>query len=238
MPEQIALSPEELVALNRLTVIARVLSGAAHDINNALQIIGGSAEVLASNSHTGDAAQRTVQRIQGQAERAGATIHQLMTLARPAGDARSRLSLRLLVEQSLVLRRFNLRRAGIAVVFDEANAPSAQVFGSTIHLLQLILNLLLNAEQAVREQPEPMIGLTLSETDGQVNLCVSDNGGGIEAALAESVFGPFVTSRSIPDASGLGLTAVRIIAREHGGDVSLENHLTGCRASLHLPAVP
>ena len=65
------LGPDDIVALNRLTTLAKVLAGTAHDVNNALQIIGGSAELLEGHADLPEAARRALRRIQGQSARAG-----------------------------------------------------------------------------------------------------------------------------------------------------------------------
>jgi two-component system NtrC family sensor kinase len=64
---------------------------------------------------------------------------------------------------------------------------------------------------------------------------VVDNGRGLDPSMAERAFEPFVTMRLVPDATGLGLTAARIIARNHAGDLTLDSSANGCTATLRFP---
>jgi C4-dicarboxylate-specific signal transduction histidine kinase len=231
------LTEDDILALNRLTLVARVLAGTAHDINNALQIVGGSAEMLAGAGELGDPARRAVSRIQAQATRAAATLQELMQFAQDRGDASPRLALKDVVARALAMRGFAIRRAGLVVDFDAAAAPAAVVGGRTSPMLQVILNLIINAEQALRDTSSGTISVELSDDADAARLRIIDNGRGLDAALEDTLFRPFVTTRPVPDATGLGLTAARIIARRLGGDVSLARRSPGCCALLQLPAV-
>lgn len=229
------LSPDDLVTLNRLTTIARVLAGTAHDVNNALQIISGSAEILAA-SDTSDGARRAVTRIEAQAARAAAAMHAVMQFARDRGEAVVRVSLREVVTQAVALRQFQLRRAGIALDYDAAAQPSADIHGRPGPLLQVVLNVIMNAEQAVQGRADGRIRVEVTAAADTAQVVVSDNGAGVEPAMQARLFEPFATTRPVADAVGLGLTAARLIARAHGGDLTVATAGPGCRVTLTLPA--
>jgi signal transduction histidine kinase len=229
------LSPDDIVALNRLTLAARLLSGTAHDINNALMIIGGSAELLAGLHEMNDPARRAVDRIQTQASRAAGAIHELMQFARDPGQSAGRLSLRDVAARSVHMRGFAARRAGLTLTFDAAAAPQAMVHGNADHLQQAILNLIINAEQALQGTEGGAIGVELEEGAGDAILRILDNGRGIDAAQLATMFDAFATTRPVSNATGLGLAAARIIAQAHGGTVAVEARSPGCCATLRLP---
>ena len=227
------LSPEEVIALNRLTLVARLLAGTAHDLNNALMIIGGSAELLAGLGEPGDAGRRAVDRIQANATRASDAIQELMHFARDRGDTSGAVSLRDVVSRAVRMRGFAARRAGIVLAFDAASLPQAVVEGISGQLLQAVLDLLINAEQAIHGGADATVTIEVAEAPDHALVRIIDNGRGIRDV--ERAFDPFVTTRPVPDATGLGLAAARYIARAHGGDVTLEARSPGSCATLRLP---
>jgi signal transduction histidine kinase len=229
------LGPDDIVALNRLTTLARVLAGTAHDVNNALQIIGGSAELLEGQADLPDAARRALRRIQSQSARAASSVADVMRFSRDRGDVLAAVSLKDVVVRAIAMRLFLVRRAGIVLDFDAAESPSPQVRGRSSQLQQAVLNLIMNAEQALAGQLGGTIAIGLSEEDGYAVLRTIDNGPGPDQALGERAFDAFVTTRSRTESPGLGLAAARIIARAHGGDVTLEDRKPGCCATLRLP---
>jgi two-component system, NtrC family, sensor kinase len=229
------LSPEDVVALNRLVTIARVLAGTVHDVNNALQIIGGSAELLEGQDDLPETARRSLQRIRGQSARAAAAMEEVMAFARDRADVSTRVSLRDIVAKAASMRGFQVRRAGLTLVFDAATQPPVVVMGRFAPLLQVVLNLILNAEQSLGKQPGGAITLALTEEGSHVVLTVSDNGPGISAELGERAFDPFVGTRARIDGPGLGLPAARAIVRAHGGDLTLVRLEPGTRAVLRIP---
>jgi two-component system CheB/CheR fusion protein len=103
-------------------------------------------------------------------------------------------------------------------------------------LMQALLNLIINAEQALAGQPGGAIRVELDLPAGMVIVRVSDNGRGIDPAMADRLFEPFMTTRSREEASGLGLAVARQIAEQHGGTLTLERTDTGACFALCLPA--
>jgi C4-dicarboxylate-specific signal transduction histidine kinase len=229
------LSSDEIIALNRLTLVARLLAGTAHDVNNALQIIGGSVELLARPQASADAGRNGVARVQAQTTRAAATLDELLHFARNLDGPPRLVSLRDVAAKAAALRGFAMRRGGLTLSFDAALAPMATVHARHSELLQAVLNLIINAEQALQGLPGGSITMTLAEGSGDAVLTVRDNGRGVDHAIADRVFEPFATTRPVPDAPGLGLTAARAIARRYRGDLTLETGAPGCGATLRLP---
>jgi signal transduction histidine kinase len=232
------LTPDDVVALNRLVTIARVLAGTAHDINNALQVIGGSAELLEAQAETSEPARRAFVRIRGQSARAAAAVDDVLRFARDRSDQAAVLALRDTVAQAAAMRLFLVRRAGVVLEFDAGQSPAARVRGRVGQLEQLVLNLIINAEQALAGQCDGTIALSLAEESGDAVLRVCDNGPGLAEGLGDRAFDPFVSTRARADGPGLGLAAARIIARAHLGDLTMETRAPGCCATLRLPLAP
>jgi signal transduction histidine kinase len=129
-----------------------------------------------------------------------------------------------------------MRRERISVEFDAAQAPEAMVRGQRSQLLQLTLNLLMNAEDALTGRAGESIVLSLSAVPAGIELSVIDRGAGIPADVLEHLFTPFATSRRARGGPGIGLAAARLIARRHGGDVTIATGDGGTRATVSLPA--
>lgn len=230
------LGPDDVVTLNRLATIARVLAGTAHDVNNALQIIGGSAELLEGQPDLTETQRRSLQRIRGQSARAAAAVEEVMHFARDRSDAFVDADLRAIVAKAVAMRAFLIRRAGLTLDFDHASAPAAVIRARGSLLLQAVLNLILNAEQALAGQAGASIAITLAIEGHQAVVRIADNGPGLPPGLTDAqAFEPFVTTRPRVDAPGLGLAAARLIAQAHGGDVTLEPQPTGVSVVLRLP---
>src|SRR5262245_57122455 len=179
------LGPDDIVALNRLTTLARVLAGTAHDVNNALQIIGGSAELLEGQADLPDTARRALRRIQSQSARAASAVADVMRFSRDRGDVTTRVSVKDVVIRAIAMRLFLVRRAGIVLDFDAAESPSPHVRGRASQLQQAVLNLIMNGEQALAGQTGGTIALSLSEESGDAVLRTIDNGPGPDRSLGE-----------------------------------------------------
>ncbi len=104
-----------------------------------------------------------------------------------------------------------------------------------MHLLQAVLNLIQNAEQALASRRGGRIGVEVVDDGAHVVLRVSDDGPGVPAADADAIFQPFVTSRPRPESTGLGLSVARAIAEAHGGSLQLEPLPQGAVFTLRLP---
>jgi signal transduction histidine kinase len=210
---------DAIISLNRLATVARVVSGTAHDVNNALQIIGGSAELLESQPDLGEPARRALTRIRVQAARAAGLIEDLSKFARDRGDASARVSLRSIAAQAVAFRGLMIRRAGLSLAFAPESSPAADVTGRSGQLLQAAINMIIDAETAFEGQKGGSITLTVTEESGDAVLSVANNGPDRSDRLAAR--GLADTAPSPLDAH-TGLTAARLIAAAHGGQLTRE----------------
>jgi signal transduction histidine kinase len=228
------LPPADLLTLNRMVLIARLFPGTAHEVNNALQIISGSADVLGPQSN-GDAVQRSAQRIRAQTDRAAEALRTLMDFLHERDGDEGRFPLARILRMALTLRAYATRRAGISLTFDMGEAEQASVRGSRGELLQAVLNLLINAEQALQGRTGETITLELRASPTEVRVRVIDRGPGLPAGMAEQLFTPFASLPPGTGRPGLGLAAARLIARRHGGDITVESGDSGTCATLSVP---
>ena len=228
---------EDLVTLNRSATVARLLAGVLHELNNSLQVIGGLAELLQDTPGIPDSVADGLRRIHGQNTKAGGAVAELMAFARQRTDTRGRVNMRDLTTRAVALRTFAIGRARLAIVFDPPKSGAVDVHGHANLLMQAILNLIVNSEQALAGQQGGAIRVDLELPQGSVVVRVSDNGRGIEPAVADRLFEPFMTTRSRDESSGLGLAVAKQIAEEHGGTLTLETVDAGACFALRLPSL-
>jgi len=227
--------PEHHMTLNRLATIARLVAGAAHEVNNALQVIGGSAELLQNRTDLPEAVQKTLSRIRDQAARAASAMTGVVP---PSGCARDSgtylVDMCDVATRAVELRRYSIGRADLKVELDLPTEPQL-VTGQRLHLLQAALNMIQNAEQALTPRRAGVIRVEVADDGDHVVLRVSDDGPGVPPGEAESIFLPFFTSRPRPESTGLGLPVAREIAAAHRGTLELEPVATGASFRLRVP---
>jgi len=167
-----------------------------------------------------------VARILSESERAARIVRNLLTFARRQTSERARHDVADLCARVVQLRLYDLRLKNIEVITTFAeNLPPIYADGGQIQ--QALLNLLLNAEQAMKDTPSGTVRIRVtSEPEcGAVLLEVSDNGHGIEPANRRRVFDPFFTTRGVGEGTGLGLSIVYGIVRDHGGQIWVESEM-------------
>jgi signal transduction histidine kinase len=228
--------PTDLLTLNRAATVARLLSGVAHEVNNALQVIGGTTELLQTTPGLPQSVLDSLQRIAVQNTRAATAIQEVMTFARQKVDGVARTNLREIANRSVALRSFAIGRARLSIAVDAPPTGRFLVNGNAGLLQLAMLNLIVNAEQALAGQQGGTIRVALEDAPGYVVLRVSDNGPGVDQAAADDVFASFFTTRSREEASGLGLSAARLVAEQCGGTLTIENRFPGATFVMRLPA--
>lgn len=227
-------SDEALIGLNRQATVARLLSGAAHEVNNALQVISGTVEVLESRADVPATTQSALARLRGQSSRAATALLQVMQFARAPRGVTGPVNVREVIEESLALREFSIRRAGLTARIEADQAAMFVTVGNRGELQQAFLNVVINAEQAVTG-PSGTIVVQLSVEDGFVVVRVVDNGPGITIEPPSQAFEAFSTTGDPFDAPGLGLWTARILVERHGGTLAIEPRTDGTALVMRLP---
>ena len=225
---------EALLALNRSATAARLMAGAAHEVNNALQVISGTVEILQGRTDLPEAITRALARLRTQSTRAGTALADVLVFTKGNVEDSTRVDIRDTVDYCIRVRRFAINRAGLTVRWDLETAPQVFVTGSRALLQQAILNLIVNAEQALA-LTRGTITVELMDRGDSVHVRVSDEGGGVLVEPKERAFEAFVTTREPAQGAGLGLWAAREIADAHGGTVTLDEGSAGGSFVLRLP---
>jgi PAS domain S-box-containing protein len=208
----------------RLSAIASLLAGVAHEINNPLAVVAAQSLLLAEEAEGTPLAERA-EKVRLAAERCGRIVASLLASARQKPTRRDPVDLARAVETGLDLTVEAAQAAGMELRVDLArDLPTIR--GDADQIAHLVGNLIGNARSALASA-EPTggtrrIAVTLSAEQGAAVLRVADNGPGVPVALRERVFDPFFTTKPDGEGTGVGLALCRTIAKAHGGSIAVE----------------
>jgi two-component system NtrC family sensor kinase len=237
----------QLLQAEKLSAIGQLVAGVAHELNNPLTSVIGYAQLVEDELRSPSSDQglrqgadvaRDVRRIAEESERAAKIVRNLLAFARRQTAERAPQDLADLFNRVLSLRAYEFRLSAIElqVAFD-AGLP--RVLADASQLQQALLNLVLNAEQAMRgRSPRRLIvGARYVDDASAVELSIADSGHGISEENLRRIFDPFFTTRDVGEGTGLGLSIVYGIVRDHGGQVRVESRVgSGATFFVTLPA--
>ena len=230
----------QLIHSEKMAAIGQLVSGVAHELNNPLTSIAGLSELLVQPGMLPDPApaREHLRVIHAQAERAGRIVHNLLTFARKGGHDRTAVDLNDVVSRTAFLTAYDLQQRQIELVRKLAPAP-VLVFGDRQELQQVLLNLIMNAAQALASVEGRPRRLTLAtgRQDGEAFLRVTDNGPGVPASQVAQLFTPFFTTKGPGHGTGLGLSLSYGMVEAHGGRITYAPAQDGgAEFTLLLPA--
>jgi two-component system NtrC family sensor kinase len=234
---QTRLVQERLLQSEKMSSVGQLVSGVAHELNNPLTGIMGFAQLLLLRE-LDETARKQVETIYAEAERASKIVSNLLTFARRRRAQKEPANLNTLIERVLELRNYDLRVRNIDVdlALDPA-LPDTMVDANQIQ--QVFLNIVINAEQAMKEEDGAGTLRIASKTDGRtVTVSFEDSGPGMSAETLRRIFDPFFTTKDAGEGTGLGLTISYGIVEEHGGRIWAESeHGRGTRFIIELPVI-
>jgi two-component system NtrC family sensor kinase len=209
---------QQIIQSERLAAMGQMIGGFAHELNNPLTSILGMSELL-QDAPSAEGSQKQLEMLQQQARRAVEIVQNLMYFARPPAPGKAQIDLGELVQRTLHLHAYSLRKSNITVDFlPDTSLPP--VLGDAHQLMQVFLNLILNSEQAMREvRDRGTLRIRLERRDKAVAVTFQDDGPGIPAEILSNIFDPFYTTKRPGRGTGLGLSICKAIMREHSGNV-------------------
>ena len=224
----------QLIHSERLSAVGQLVAGVAHELNNPLQSVIGMTQLLIGAEQR-DQTRRDLENVRINGERAATIVRNLLAFARRSALERSMEDVSEIVRSSLALRAYELRNANITLREEYARELSL-VEVNREEIQQVILNLILNAEHAVRSAGRPgTIRITTGQSNESVFLEVADDGPGVPPGLAGRIFEPFFTTKGVGEGTGLGLSTSLGIAQAHGGTLALQPNDGGACFRLTLP---
>ena len=227
---------EQLRQTEKLIALGELVSGVAHEINNPLTGISAFAQLMLEDPLEGDQ-RESVQLIKQEADRASAVIKDLMLFARRSTPTVGPVQLNDLLAQTLRLRAYSMRNAGVQVVL-HTDPALPTVAGDPQKLQQVFVNLIGNAEDAMVGAPTRVLTIHTAVVNGKVQVQVIDTGRGIPVHVRPRIFEPFFTTKPAGMGTGLGLSASYGIIQAHGGDIEVSSDEgAGTTMTVTLPIV-
>ena len=220
---------------DKLAALGQLVSGVAHEINNPAAIISGFAQTLLLDELKPEH-REMLQMIYDEATRIGRITASLLAFARAGGKQRALVDLNDIARRTFALRSYHLSTLNITVALD-LDPSEPKIWADASELQQMLLNLLINAEQAlVTIERARTITVRTRADESDTRLEIADSGPGIPADLRTRIFDPFFTTKAEGVGTGLGLSICYGIARDHGGRIWVESEPAGgARFCVLLP---
>jgi PAS domain S-box-containing protein len=236
--EEIARQREALHQQEKLGALGSLLAGVAHELNNPLAVVVGRAIMLEEEAgDPGTAA--SLARLRAAAERCAKIVKTFLAMARQKPRERRRVAVGAVLEAALDMVAYGLRSAGIEVARDLA-ADLPEVLADEDQLHQVFLNLLVNAQQALRDAPPPRRVVVSTRREGAlVRVEVADTGPGVPPPDRRRIFEPFFTTKPTGFGTGIGLSVCHAVVAAHEGSIEAgERPGGGALFTVRLPAAP
>jgi signal transduction histidine kinase len=225
LEEQVAILQQQLAAAQKLTALGELVSTTTHEFNNVLMTIINYAKM--GLRHKEEAGRnKAFEKILAAGERAAKITNAVLGVARNRSDSFEPTNLAAIIQETLVLLERELRKYRIDVETALPDVPPVRAIGNQVQ--QVLLNLLINARQAMPNGGRVIISLNHDPATETVDLQVRDTGTGIPPDVLKRIFDPFFTTKTGPDKSGrggtgLGLYACRNIIEGHRGRIRVES---------------
>jgi PAS domain S-box-containing protein len=235
----------QLTQAEKLSSIGLLAAGVAHEVNTPLAVISSYAQMLGKQLRADDATharlQPVLEKITQQSFRASEIVNGLLNFSRMGSVDLSRVDLNSIVRETAMLLEHQMRAADIKLVM-ELDETLPAISGNRGKLQQVLVNLVLNAKDALQEKSSGTIRVSTREAGQAAELRVEDNGTGMPEAVLRRIYDPFFTTRSAPQAgqrkgTGLGLAVTYGIMQEHSGTIDVSSTIgEGTTFVLHFPA--
>jgi C4-dicarboxylate-specific signal transduction histidine kinase len=207
-------TPRWLERANHLALVSRVLASTVHDVNNALQVISGSAELLEMAQGATDLVQVRGRAIAAQARRASTLLTDLSTFARDARDRMEPTGLKVVASRALTMRQHALTKIRVTAT---VQGDERMVMANPRQLLQIALNIIVNAERALAPVDAPALLVALDTDGGYAVLTFTNNGTPPPEDADAAAFGASSSGDVPVEDLGIGLRVSGWLAQEQGG---------------------
>jgi two-component system NtrC family sensor kinase len=236
----------QLTQAEKLSSIGLLAAGVAHEVNTPLAVISSYAQMLGKQLRSDEATharlQPVLEKITQQTFRASEIVNGLLNFSRMGSVDFGRVDVNLMVRDTVLLLEHQMRSAGMAVA-TELHEDLPLVSGNRGKLQQVLVNLVLNAKDALQEKGSGSVRILTARTSKGVEIRVEDNGVGMSPEVMRKIYDPFFTTKNNPKegqrkGTGLGLAVTYGIVQEHAGTIEVSSTPgEGTVFRLELPAI-
>ncbi|MGE8205601.1 GAF domain-containing sensor histidine kinase [Heyndrickxia sp. NPDC080065] len=231
----------QLIQSGKLAAIGEMAAGVAHELNNPLTAVLGNSQLLLRNTEKNDLSYKLLTDIYHCGKRCKHIIQNLLTFSRQDEYLFEEFSVNEAIDQVLSIIGYQIEKQNIHIEVKKEE-PMLPINGSIQQIGQIIINLLLNAKDALENCHSKQKKITIASNihmEGEkkwVTLSVTDNGAGIQADRIQEIFNPFYTTKKAVKGTGLGLSVSLGIAEAHGGTIKVNSmYENGSTFTLILP---
>jgi two-component system NtrC family sensor kinase len=235
--EEVVRQREMLHQREKLAALGSLLAGVSHELNNPLSVVVARAAILEERDDP--ATREAASKIRAAAERCARIVRTFLAMARQQQPERVPVAISEVVSAALDITGYALKTSGIEVALDLAeHVPPVLADADQLH--QVFMNLIINAQQALQDQPVPRkLSLTsrFEPSANAIRIAVADNGPGIPEAVRNRIFEPYFTTKPLGAGTGVGLAVCLGIVEAHGGALTVESgESLGTVFTIVLPA--
>jgi len=237
---------EQLIQSAKLAAVGELIAGVAHEVNNPLAVVMGYSEMILGEENIDEQIRKSIDVIYNEANRARKVIQNLLSFARKHSSEKLYTHINDILERTLSLKEYDLRKNNIEVIKDfDPDLPATMADPN--QLQQVFLNLIINAEQAmVEKEGKRQITIASRVKNGQsriksegediIEISFRDTGPGISEKNMKNIFDPFFTTKPVGKGTGLGLSVSYGIIKEHGGEIyAVSKEGEGAAFFIELP---
>ena len=228
---------QKLIQSEKLAAFGQLGAGIAHEVKNPLAGILGCAQLSLRKVEQGTPIEKNLLLIEKETKRCKTIIENLLRFARQEQAIMTPTNVNGAVTDAIAIIAHQLHMSQVALEQDLA-AELAPVNGNANQLQQVVMNLVMNAQQAMEGSPGAVRVTTRGNRAGQVEIEVADNGPGMADDVQQRLFEPFFTTKPGGKGTGLGLSVSYGIVKDHGGEITVRSRLgEGSTFTISLPAL-
>jgi len=233
MSEQVSLR-QRVAQAEKLASLGQFIAGIAHELSNPLQSVLGHLELMLHEKEHQDAHRSQLRRAFQDVDRAAKIVRNLLVFSGAQRVTRKRVDLAELLTRVIAARELGLQRTSVEIV-REGERDLPPISGDAGQLQQVLMNVMLNAEQSIGEVAAGRITIFSGVENQRVQIVISDNGPGIPPEVLPKIFDPFFTTKDAGKGTGLGLAITHGIVQDHGGTITASSDPNGATFTLQFP---
>ena len=222
----------------KLSALGELLAGVAHELNNPLGIAQGYAQLLEGRTDLPAEAAEQIGLVARATERSTRIVRTFLAMARQRPVRMERIDMAEVLRTALDVSAHGLRARGadVVVTIDE---PLPAIMGDFDQLAQVVSNLVINADHALSQNPEPgRVAIAACAAGDVVSITIADDGPGIAPEVLGRIFEPFFTTKDVGDGTGVGLAFCHRVVTAHDGTLTARSDGQGANFEMRLPFAP